>query len=180
MLKCDISLSTWRQTGLCSLYSVLLLSRQTQLRLAMAQEVNADGLVPVTDACVGESLYVNTYKAIGIVKYVGTTDFSKGIWIGLELDEPIGKNDGSVQGKHYFPCRPHHGVFVRETACFRLKSTTKSSSSATKVSDIVQEARPGVVSSPELPTVPSEIVRPPLPPPPLNHLNTVQVQHAET
>uniref|UniRef100_UPI0035901023 kinesin-like protein KIF13A n=1 Tax=Myxine glutinosa TaxID=7769 RepID=UPI0035901023 len=49
----------------------------------------------------------------GVVAFVGTTAFSSGIWVGVELDLPAGKNNGSVQGKRYFHCSSGHGVFLR-------------------------------------------------------------------
>ncbi|XP_049319815.1 kinesin-like protein KIF13B isoform X3 [Astyanax mexicanus] len=61
---------------------------------------------------VGESVTVAGSKC-GTVRYIGLTDFSDGIWVGVELDSPAGKNDGSVGGRQYFRCNPGYGVLVR-------------------------------------------------------------------
>jgi len=34
-------------------------------------------------------------------------------WIGIALDEPTGKNDGSVKEERYFQCEKNRGLFVR-------------------------------------------------------------------
>lgn len=34
----------------------------------------------------------------GMLRYIGTTQFAKGEWCGVELDDPVGKNDGAVEG----------------------------------------------------------------------------------
>ncbi|XP_051265774.1 kinesin-like protein KIF13B isoform X2 [Dicentrarchus labrax] len=60
----------------------------------------------------GEFVTVGTNKS-GTVRYVGPTDFAEGTWVGVELEVPAGKNDGSVGGKHYFHCNPGYGVLVR-------------------------------------------------------------------
>ncbi|XP_048827520.1 dynactin subunit 1-like isoform X2 [Brienomyrus brachyistius] len=51
----------------------------------------------------------------GTVAYVGATLFATGKWVGVILDEPKGKNDGTVQGKRYFTCDENCGIFVRQS-----------------------------------------------------------------
>lgn len=51
----------------------------------------------------------------GVIRFIGTTEFAPGNWVGVELASPDGKNDGSVQGVRYFECPARHGVFVRES-----------------------------------------------------------------
>ena len=36
-----------------------------------------------------------------------------GFWVGVEFDEPVGKNDGAVKGKRYFTCTQGFGGMVR-------------------------------------------------------------------
>ena len=47
------------------------------------------------------------------MRYIGQTDFAPGIWLGVELRTPKGKNDGCVAGKRYFNCKAGHGLIVR-------------------------------------------------------------------
>ncbi|QVM05758.1 hypothetical protein D8B26_000467 [Coccidioides posadasii str. Silveira] len=51
-----------------------------------------------------------------IIRFIGATHFAPGEWIGIELEEPTGKNDGAVQGERYFDCEQNYGMFIRPTA----------------------------------------------------------------
>lgn len=53
---------------------------------------------------------------IARVHFVGNALFAAGEWLGVELEDASGKNDGSVQGQRYFDCKPGHGMFVRPAA----------------------------------------------------------------
>lgn len=67
---------------------------------------------------------------LGTIKYIGMVEFSKGTWVGIELESRgkirsqlytpltfffklVGNNDGSVNGTRYFQTFPQRGVFVR-------------------------------------------------------------------
>eukprot|EP01061_Rhynchopus_euleeides_P021078 TRINITY_DN3427_c3_g3_i1.p1 TRINITY_DN3427_c3_g3~~TRINITY_DN3427_c3_g3_i1.p1 ORF type:complete len:248 (+),score=73.90 TRINITY_DN3427_c3_g3_i1:45-746(+) len=56
----------------------------------------------------------------GVVRFVGTTYFAPGQWVGIELAAPEGKNNGTVQDRQYFSCPPLHGIFVKIDSCKAL------------------------------------------------------------
>lgn len=65
---------------------------------------------------IGDSVLVRGQQ--GEVRFVGITKFAPGTWIGIELDNAVGKNDGSINGIRYFECKKkdgNYGVFVRES-----------------------------------------------------------------
>ncbi|XP_054469435.1 CAP-Gly domain-containing linker protein 4-like [Anoplopoma fimbria] len=62
---------------------------------------------------VGMQVLLSSTNDMAFIRYLGTADFASGLWLGLELRSPKGKNDGSVGGRRYFSCRPGHGVLVR-------------------------------------------------------------------
>jgi len=55
-------------------------------------------------------------ESIAVVRWKGILHFRPNDveWLGIEfLDEPHGKNDGSVKGVEYFKCKKNHGSFVK-------------------------------------------------------------------
>jgi len=54
----------------------------------------------------------------GEVCFIGLVPEIKGmnpeqVWVGVKYDEPVGKNDGTINGKRYFTADANHGGFVK-------------------------------------------------------------------
>ncbi|KAH9816776.1 dynein associated protein-domain-containing protein [Melampsora americana] len=112
----------------------------------------------------------------GTAAYVGTTEFSNGVWIGIVLDEPNGKNDGSVNGKRYFMCKSGCGVFVRPsqvTLVTGSKPMTRQISSSKPPQTPQAAIRPIAAN-----TNPSTLTRPGLQPGKSTHLTASQAPRA--
>uniref|UniRef100_A0A9J7Y895 Kinesin family member 13Ba n=1 Tax=Cyprinus carpio carpio TaxID=630221 RepID=A0A9J7Y895_CYPCA len=73
---------------------------------------------------VGGRVTVGSSKS-GTVRYIGPTHFSEGVWVGVELDTPSGKYDGSVEGHQYFQCNPGYGVLVRPDRLTRWEASKR-------------------------------------------------------
>lgn len=89
----------------------------------MAQAMAGAAAAPAVDytapACVegiavGARCSVSPGDRRGEVAYVGpVAGLADGFWVGVRLDEPMGKNDGTHAGKQYFEAGPKYGSFVR-------------------------------------------------------------------
>lgn len=50
----------------------------------------------------------------GLIKFVGKVpEIDNKTWVGVEFDEPVGKNDGSIKGVYYFQTLPLRGSFLK-------------------------------------------------------------------
>jgi len=61
---------------------------------------------------IGDKCVDRDQRRAGVVRFVGTTSFGSGWWVGVEFELPLGKNDGTVEGVKYFECSPKHGSFL--------------------------------------------------------------------
>ncbi|XP_058020307.1 CAP-Gly domain-containing linker protein 2 isoform X7 [Ahaetulla prasina] len=90
------------------------------------------------DFVMGERVWVNGVKP-GIIQYLGETQFAPGQWAGVVLDDPVGKNDGSVGGVRYFECQPLQGIFTRPSKLTRQPTTEGSGSDAHSVESLTAQ-----------------------------------------
>ncbi|KAF2629800.1 hypothetical protein BU25DRAFT_438738 [Macroventuria anomochaeta] len=112
---------------------------------------------------VGQRLETNTHRT-GIVRYVGPIHVAEGTWLGIDLQEPTGKNDGSVRGERYFDCPPQHGLFVKETDILQILSqpAPKAAAPKPKAAAPAPRSRPSSVVAPRpASTRPASVTSPP-------------------
>ncbi|XP_057598291.1 CAP-Gly domain-containing linker protein 4 isoform X3 [Hippopotamus amphibius kiboko] len=64
-------------------------------------------------------------QKVGTLRFCGTTEFASGQWAGIELDEPEGKNNGSVGKVQYFKCTPKYGIFAPLSKISKAKDRRK-------------------------------------------------------
>ncbi|XP_033916758.1 CAP-Gly domain-containing linker protein 4 [Melopsittacus undulatus] len=82
-------------------------------------------------------------QKVGTLRFCGTTEFASGQWAGIELDEPEGKNNGSVGRIQYFKCAPKHGIFAPLSKISKASDHRKSSlrSSSVRSSPLVKSKK---------------------------------------
>ena len=78
---------------------------------------------------IGERVWVNGNKP-GTLQFLGEAQFAPGQWAGIVLDEPIGKNDGSVAGVRYFQCEALRGIFTRPSKLSRTEGEANGTQTA--------------------------------------------------
>lgn len=82
---------------------------------------------------VGDTVCVESSGLTGVVKFKGPTKFAKGQWVGVALNAPEGKHDGTVKGVNYFKAQPMCGLFVRPEGCVKIKPSLVRSKSGKNV-----------------------------------------------
>jgi len=65
---------------------------------------------------IGDRVIVSSSQGskTGVIRYQGPAEFAAGEWCGVELDEPIGKNDGSVNDKRCASSSSNLGTLIQE------------------------------------------------------------------
>eukprot|EP00617_Octactis_speculum_P025721 CAMPEP_0185770056 /NCGR_PEP_ID=MMETSP1174-20130828/57283_1 /TAXON_ID=35687 /ORGANISM="Dictyocha speculum, Strain CCMP1381" /LENGTH=127 /DNA_ID=CAMNT_0028455351 /DNA_START=19 /DNA_END=402 /DNA_ORIENTATION=- len=59
------------------------------------------------------------------IRFIGpVAPLPKGFWVGIELDEAAGKNDGLVKGVRLFTCEANHGAVCRPSTVQKAQEDT--------------------------------------------------------
>lgn len=69
--------------------------------------------IHINDRCRVINIEGERRGTVRFVGKIGHLDGGKQDWVGIEFDEPVGKNNGDIDGVQLFTCRPNHGSFVK-------------------------------------------------------------------
>ncbi|KAJ3806251.1 dynactin [Lentinula aff. lateritia] len=98
--------------------------------------MNSSTASTIPDPPLGTIVELSSGIGTGVVRFNGYTDFKPGKWVGVELFEKNGKNDGSVGGVRYFSCKGGmgYGVFVRGSQIKRVVGNEREKEGERKMS----------------------------------------------
>ncbi|VDO62160.1 unnamed protein product [Schistosoma curassoni] len=80
--------------------------------IAPGNSTPSSSAIPISGKSQSPLTTTGVSGRIGKLRYCGSVSFGSGIWVGVELDEPVGRNNGSVAGIQYFSCPNQHGIFA--------------------------------------------------------------------
>lgn len=78
----------------------------------------------MSEFSIGQLVQLNDDR-FATIRYADEVQFAEGVWIGVELETPTGKNDGSVRGVRYFECEQGWGMFVKPGAFSVVETAPK-------------------------------------------------------
>lgn len=69
-----------------------------EARNSLSGNPGSPAIVPpsLDDYEIGDRVIAESMDLSGYLRFLGPTEFKTGIWAGIELDTPSGKNDGTV------------------------------------------------------------------------------------
>lgn len=73
-----------------------------------------------TTSDIGTRVAVEGYDCPGTIRFVGQHHVERSLRCGIELDEAVGRNNGTIRDHKYFECDQLHGVLVIPRKVTRL------------------------------------------------------------
>ena len=124
------------------LEKLTLVSKASELKPPKAQQSGAG-----PDIAVGDRVLAEGGKP-GMIAFLGPTKFAHGVWVGVVLDTPEGKNNGSVAGVQYFDCEPNYGLFTRPQKLKKLDQFQPRSRTSSQISQPPSEDSAPILRAP--------------------------------
>ena len=123
------------------------------------------------------------------LRWRGSCRSADGEWLGVELDQPLGRHSGALKGDAHFACQPKRGVYVRARAVEPVGGWPRRPPPAAarppeRPPPSTPTAAPPAAARPPPNTAPAQLERgaidadaPPPPPPPVPPLKLLFASH---